>query len=291
MKDEILGIHHITGISNDAIANVDFYTKTLGFKLIKKTVNFDDPTAYHLYYGDEVGSPGSVITFFIYEGSDHGKIGNGCVSKIGMGVKKGSLDYWKKRLKAYEVYFENKNEKIVFEDPDGLALEIIESDININKPVDNDVPEEHQIKGFARIEMLSSNVEETKNFLIEMGFENKQELISKQKEVFVIKESTENVWMGKGSIHHIAFNTKDSKTQEGWKSYLEEHDYMVSEVMERFYFRSIYFQEPGGVLFEIATNGPGFTVDEKVSELGSSLVLPKWLETSREFIEKHLPEL
>ena len=291
MKPTLPGLHHVTAITGHAQKNHDFYTDTLGLRMVKLTVNFDDPASYHLYYGDAVGSPGTIMTFFASESSFPGRIGAGQATVTSFAVPTGSLGYWKGRLenagfpvKQLEVW---GRPRLEFLDPDGLRLAMVEEG-------DGDTA----IRGFAGVTLAQSNPAASHSLLTQtMGFRLEEE--SAERKLY----RSETSWlellsdkgapgrMGAGTVHHIAWRTPDDANQALWLETLENQGYRVSPIMDRNYFHSIYFREPGGVLFEIATDPPGFTVDQPLEELGKKLVLPAWLEPHREKIQRFLPKL
>ena len=292
MKPTLPGLHHVTAITGNAQSNHDFYTQTLGLRMVKLTVNFDDPSSYHLYYGDAVGSPGTIMTFFAGEGSVAGRIGAGQATVTAFAVPKGSLDYWKERLesaefpvKQLEVFGKTRLE---FSDPDGLRLAIVEGDATVGT----------EISGFAGVVLGLSRPELSHRLFTEsLDFELAGEEAGRR------LYRTEHSWletvtepgtpgrMGAGTVHHVAWRTPDDANQALWLERLHGLGLRTSPVMDRNYFHSIYFREPGGVLFEIATDPPGFTVDQPLEELGRKLVLPAWLEPHREKIQRFLPPL
>lgn len=298
----ILGLHHVTAICEDAQTNVDFYAGLLGLRVIKVTVNFDDPTAYHLYYGDGAGSPGTSMTFFPYPGSRGGRSGLGQVGVTSFSIPEGSEAYWRERLADYSIPGEGP---IDFSDPDGLLLRLVPDPEYRLKALwtGSDVPTEHQIGGFHSVTLNEREIEGTATLLMRiMGYEHDGEHPAEEF-VFALPDkgmgSRLDVTLqggtagrpGAGTIHHVAFRVADDETQLRFRSELEGIGASVSEVRDRDYFHSIYFREPGGVLFEIATDGPGFDADESVDALGTGLKLPAMHEPQREMIEAALPKL
>ncbi len=308
--NKILGLHHITAIASDAQRNYDFYTQTLGFRLIKKTVNFDDPTTYHLYFGDEVGTPGTVITFFPWAGISKGRIGNGMATEIGYSVPKGSLDFWKARLEKLNIRYENGREvfgekQLSFEDPDGLKLKLIESKQKDERkgPETAEIKADVAIKGFHTVTLSLQNIKATAAILTEVfGYkliDQKDNLYRYQTDVvetaalvdlLEMPLATVGVNAG-GTNHHVAFRVKDEEDLMAMREKIVARGLHITEKINRDYFFSLYFREPGGVLFEIATDNPGFATDETVENLGSSLQLPNQHESMRAQIEKALPKL
>ncbi len=307
----IQGLHHVTAIASDAQANYNFYSGLLGLRMVKKTVNFDDPGSYHFYFGDEQGSPGTIMTFFIWPGFTRGRSGTGQVSFTSFSVSTDSIDFWKNRLEAQGTIIESENVRlgepvIAFSDPDGLKLELIGSEQDIREGWGgSDVPTEHSIKGFHSVTLCLSKVEETGTALVDaMGYAKSQESADRVRyesgaagaggivdltlgaDLFSVRGG-----MGAGAVHHVAFRTPDDAQQSDIRDSLIAKGFQVSPIMDRTYFHSIYFREPGGVLFEIATDAPGFALDESLAELGRSVKLPSWLESRRVEIESILPSL
>jgi glyoxalase family protein len=310
MNSPILGLHHVTAIAGDPQTNVDFYVGVLGLRLIKKTVNFDDPSTYHLYYGDGVGSPGTVMTFFPWPGVRRGTLGSGQTSTTAFAVPEDSLEFWRQRLEESLVRAEDIERfgvpGLAFADPEGLRLELLAS----VRPGDgrepwggSSVPAEHAIRGFDGVTLLHADSDATEHLLVEtMGF--RKAAIDGQRTryesgdggsgTFVDLLYDPNASPGRvagGSVHHIAFRNADDDAQAEWQNHLFEAGYPTTEVKDRMYFHSIYFREPGGVLFELATDDPGFAADESVEKLGTELRLPPWFESARDRIERSLPDL
>lgn len=312
MKRTIPGLHHITAIASDPQRNVDFYTKVLGLRLVKLTINYDDPSSYHLYYGDESGSPGSILTFFAWPAGYKGRHGVGQAQTISFEAPTGSLDFWETRLTGTGIQSERLGARfgenvLSFTDPDGLSLELIEQTQALGRPVwaGGGVPPEAAIRGFHSVTLPEHDTTATIQLLTgTMGFRvaaaegdrTRLEAASESTErartidVLNVPEAGRGA-MGVGCIHHVAWRTPDDDQQREWREELLEQQRHVSPVMDRQYFHSIYFSEPGGVLFEIATDPPGFGVDESVEKLGSALRLPAWMEKHREQIEALLPPL
>ncbi len=300
------GIHHITSVVGDPQENLDFYGGVLGLRMIKKTVNFDAPETYHLYFGDYQGTPGTVITFFPWLDAPKGKIGGGQVGVTAYGVPEDSLQYWKERLTKYHIDFREESrfgeEYVGFEDPHGLQIELTERK---SGPLSNysfgGVSEEKGIKGFAGATLYSTDPENTGKLLENLfGFEKigeDQGLIRYQGSqdlgnIIDLKKTSEDPGTtGVGTVHHIAFRASNDQEQLAWKKLLEDKGYRVTKVRDRNYFKSIYFNENGGILFEIATEGPGFDVDESLENLGSELMLPKQYQSMREKLEQKLPKI
>lgn len=310
MSKEILGIHHITAIAGDPQANVDFYTGLLGLRLVKLTVNFDDPTTYHLYYGDGVGHPGTILTFFPWPGAQKGRRGIGQVTETAFTIPAGAMDYWAKRLGEYDVAFQFPerrfgDEVVSFADPDGMKVELITApNVNIDRAYQaGTVPLEYAIHGFHSATLSEEGYQRTAALLTDtLGFHLVQKDGNRYRYAVALgapgsivdvlcapEEPAGRVSVG--TVHHIAFRTRDDDQQREWLEEITRLGYNASAVMDRKYFHSIYFREPGRILFEIATDPPGFSVDEPLEELGSHLVLPPWLEPSRAQLQAVLPPL
>lgn len=306
----ILGIHHITALANDPRRNVDFYTNALGLRMVKRTVNFDDPGTYHLYYGDDLGRPGTIMTFFPWPRSVQGYRGVGQATVTAFRIPAGSLGYWRERLRRLEIEHEEPiarfgREVLVLYDPDGLKLELVAAagGAAFQPWSGSPVPAEHSIRGFAGLTLTESALGPTAVFLTEvMGFEPAGETDGRARfvagngdEAAAIEvEERRGGAQGRiaaGTVHHVAWRAADDAAQREWQEDLAVAGVRVTPVRDRQYFRSIYFHEPGGVLFEIATDPPGFTVDETPEDLGRSLRLPPWLEPNRAEVERVLPAL
>ena len=307
--NKILGLHHITAIASDAQRNYDFYTQTLGFRLVKKTVNFDYPTTYHFYFGNEVGTPGTVLTFFPWAGMSKGRNGAGMATEIGYSVPKGSLNFWKARFEKLNIRY-NTGEQfgeqyITFEDPDGLKLKLIETKQKDEREVweTDEIKADVAIKGFHTVTLTLNNIKATAAILTEI-FGYKQ--IDKESNLYRYQtDAVEDAAIidllemplaprginAGGTNHHIAFRVKDEETLMAFREKIVAKGHGITEKINRDYFFSLYFREPGGVLFEIATDNPGFATDETVENLGSSLQLPTQHEPMRDKIEKALPSL
>ena len=308
--NKILGLHHITAIAGDAQRNYDFYTKTLGFRLVKKTVNFDDPQTYHFYFGDEVGSPGTILTFFPWANVRQGKNGVGMATEIGYSVRKGSLDFWKSRFEKlnirHDIISERFGEKYLsFQDTDGLWLNLIETKLKDERKgrETDEIKAEVAIKGFHTITLTLNNIKATAAILTEV-FGYKQ--VERDDNLYRYKtDAVENAAIvdllempeaqrginAAGTNHHIAFRVKDEEDLMAIREKIVDSGLHITEKINRDYFFSLYFREPGGVLFEIATDNPGFATDETVENLGSSLQLPDQYEPMRDQIVKGLPKL
>jgi glyoxalase family protein len=306
------GIHHVTAISGSAQQNVDFYADLLGLRTVKQTVNFDDPGTHHLYYGDRAGTPGTAMTFFPWEHAALGGHGSGVTEATGFSVPPGSLEFWADRLgeggaTPREVETRFDEESLRFEDPDGLILELVAGpatrETPAGRPVHPDVPAESAIRAFHGVLLDVADPDPTARLLTDvMGFEHLGEYEGRlrfrgnEQDVGSIVDlrstgSEANTLMGRGSIHHVAFRAQDDEEQQSWRETIAGAGIPVTTVKDRCYFRSIYFREPGGVLFEIATDTPGFGIDEGPEELGRKLQLPPWFEARREELEARLPKL
>lgn len=302
------GIHHITAVAGDPQQNLDFYTGVLGMRKVKKTVNFDDPSVYHLYYGDETGRPGSVLTFFSWPHLQRGEPDQGQVVAIGFSVPEGALDFWMQHLEEQDIDFVEPFERfgkrvLGMQDPEGLHLELIaDPDVNeLEGWTGGPVPAEHAIRGFHGATLAEEGYAPTGQLLEQhLGFSKTDEIDGRHlyetdatlgSVVEVIDQSELHGKPGKGTVHHIAFRAEDEEEQLAVREALVQEGYHVTEQKDRSYFKSVYFYEAGGVLFEVATDGPGFTVDESLDQLGRELRLPDWLENRRDLIEADLPTL
>ncbi|NTS39914.1 ring-cleaving dioxygenase [Flavisolibacter sp. BT320] len=309
MENKILGLHHITAIAGGAQKNYDFYTKVLGVRLVKKTVNFDDPGTYHFYYGDETGTPGSILTFFPWEGIQQGQPGTGMATEIGYVVPKDSLSFWKERLTALGVKHQPVAERfgqpyLALEDPDGLGLNLVEVADDDRKPwttaaVNADVA----TKGFHSVVLSVRNSDPTAKVLTDvLGYryltaeDNRKRFITDAIGTANIVDIAEDP-NGKpginaaGTNHHVAFRVKNDAILMEMREKVVSAGLHITEKIDRNYFYSLYFREPGGILFEIATDNPGFATDETVAELGTHLMLPPQYERRRKQIEDVLPAL
>jgi glyoxalase family protein len=285
------GIHHVTAITGDAPTNVDFYGRVLGLRLVKKTVNQDDPTVYHLFYADDRGSAGSDITFFEYPGAARGRAGAGMVHRVAFRVgSRESLEFWQERVGG-----ELNGDSLVFSDPEGLELELVvdssgEPPLVAEHP---EIPEEHALHGFAGVRAYSSDPRRSREFLEEgLGFEPGFVVRGEQRSGFYEYDEppAERPLQGAGTVHHVAFASKPAE-HEAWRERVAAAGGQPTPVIDRFYFKSIYFREPSGVLFEIATIGPGFAVDEDADHLGERLSLPPDFEHLRDRVEPLLTPL
>lgn len=303
MDKLITGIHHITALAGDAQPNIDFYCGILGLRLVKKTVNFDAPEVYHFYYGNEIGQPGTILTFFPYQGSAGGRHGKGMLNTTSFSLSSTSLNYWEERLKKYNIGYKGPSDRfeevfIYLEDHDGLGLELVFSERD-ERPgfTYGHIPVEHTIKGFYGAEIWVEGYERSAALLTEqmdhvkIGEKgNRFRYAANDKpgnyiDLVCSPDALKGLG-GAGTVHHIAFSTPDAKTQNEIRIKISQRMLNPTPVLDRNYFTSVYFREPGGVLYEVATAGPGFMVDEKKEELGGSLKLPDQYEPYRAQIEK-----
>jgi len=317
----ILGIHHVTAITGDAQRNIDFYVNSLGLRLVKLTVNQDDTTSYHLYYGDELGRPGTILTFFHWPDAPRGRRGNSEVIATSFLIPENSIKYWIDRLKSKQIEFRGPHKRfeeqvITLYDPDRLELELVAHgsahDRSVNVWREGPIPTEQAIRGFHSVTLSEEGYERTASVLTdELGFTptiqdssrfryeisnvdgvNLGEEAGRANIVDVLcLPYTRQTVIGIGSVHHVAWRTPTDEQQMVLRRNIVKAGLNATPVIDRFYFHSVYFREPGGVLFEIATNPPGFTIDEKAEDLGTGLVLPSWLEYMRNDLEKVLPRL
>ncbi len=305
------GIHHITAIAGPARRNLDFYTRTLGLRLVKKTVNFDDPSTYHFYYGDEAGQPGTILTFFPWEHAAPGRLGVGEMQETVFRVPEGSIGYWMHRLVEkgvpHEVPAKRFGETVLaFKDPDGMRLAIVAVPGIENEPAwsDGEIPAEHAIRGFHSASLLLAKAAPTGAILTDVfGFAEvaREGSVVRYKAgdtvlggIIDLREAGDFLRgrPGAGTVHHIAFRAESDAVQaEMVDKLLRNHGIRTTEQKDRDYFRAVYFREPGGLLFEIATDDPGFAVDEPSTSLGQALKLPRFLEPSRSEIEAVLPKV
>lgn len=309
MEQLVTGIHHVTALASDAQKNVDFYTGILGLRLVKKTVNFDSPDVYHFYYGDGHGNPGSILTFFPYQGLMNGRHGKGMLNTTTFSVAATSLDFWLQRLKRFGIAYKKPQERldgevvVYFEDEDGLGLEFVFNDRDNRKGYVNElIPSEYAIKGFYNVEIWEEGYERTAGLLTRQ-LDHKLIAEKGNRFRFAANDSPGNYidilcspdsmkgLAGSGTVHHIAFATPNSETQKEVRLKIVKRMLNPSPVLDRNYFTSIYFREPGGVLFEVATSGPGFAVDEPLEHLGEVLKLPLQFEEDRTQIEAKLPPI
>jgi len=307
MKNNILGLHHITAIAGDAKRNFDFYTKILGLRFIKKTVNFDDPGTYHFYFGDEVGSAGSILTFFPWgSGIPQGRRGAGMATEIGYSVPAGSLDFWMARLDGHNVIYNKPSQKfgqryLTFLDPDGLKLELTEVANDDRKPWETDeVKADVATRGFHNVTLTLNSITGTAAILTDIfGYKLTAQEGNRYRyttdavdhanviDLVELKEEKHG-HVANGTVHHVAFRVPNDEVLMEFREKVAAAGLNITPQIDRNYFHSLYFREPGGVLFEIATDNPGFTVDEPLEGLGTTLKLPIQYENRREDIEAHL---
>jgi glyoxalase family protein len=307
---QLLGIHHITAIAGEPQENLDFYAGLLGLRLVKLTINFDDPGTYHLYYGDGIGHPGTILTFFPWPKAPRGRKGTGQVTATSFAVPKDSIRYWVARLDEHRIAHGGASERfgeqvLSFSDPDGLGVELIATaSIRAERAyADGPVPAEYAIHGFHSATLTEAGYERTAALLSDtMGFRlieqegNRFRYAANAGEAGAIADlvcapEERPGRVAVGAVHHIAWRTVDDQQQDGWQKELARLGYDVTPMIDRKYFHSIYYREPGGILFEIATDPPGFAVDEAPEELGSKLQLPPWLESTRQELLAILPPL
>ncbi|HKG31958.1 MAG TPA: ring-cleaving dioxygenase [Nitrososphaeraceae archaeon] len=334
----IFGIHHVTAITSDPQRNIDFYANYLGLRFVKLTVNQDDPTSYHLYYGDELGRPGTILTFFHWPDAPRGHRGTSEVIAISFLIPENSINYWIDRLKSKQTEFrgpykrfDDSEQVITLHDPDGLELELVAHKSaegrSANLWKEGPIPIEHAIRGFYSVTLSEEGYERTASVLTdELGFiptrndgsrfryeiattaaetsAVTQEEEEEQQEIEEIRGGgranivdvlclpyTQQAVIGIGSVHHVAWRTPTDEQQKILRHNIVRAGLNATPVIDRFYFHSVYFREPGGILFEIATNPPGFAIDEKAENLGTRLVLAPWLESMRKDLEKVLPRV
>jgi len=311
---EIGGLHHVTLITGDAPGNLDFYTRTMGLRLVKKTVNQDDVSAYHLFYGDEIGRAGTEVTFFDWPAAGPNRSGAGTVEAIGLGVPPGSLEWWRQRLEGHAATLiwdlPSGAPRLTFTDREGQQLYLVEDPREgFSRPWSRSgVPAEHWIRGLHSLRMVSRRAASTARVLRDvLGFREgpAYDLGAAAKatvlecgsggagtEVHIIEDLNARLGApGIGGVHHVAFRSADDQEHQAWRERVAAAGIGISPVIDRYYFKSVYFREPGGVLFEIATDGPGFTTDEEVDRLGQGLALPPFLEPHRQRIEAGLKPL
>ena len=306
---KLRGIHHITAIATDPQRNVDFYAGVLGLRFVKRTVNFDDPTTYHLYYGDRTGRPGTAITFFPWPDARRGSRGVGQVIATSFAIPANSIDYWKSRFEAQQILCEQAPARfgetvLRVSDPDGLLAELITSSQldDVDGAYDSDVPAEFGIRGFHAPTLEMRRFERSEKLLVLLGFEIVGQESDRRRlavdrgltsgKIDIVERADGGFGLNSaGTIHHIAFRCADESEQLEWRKQIVDLGLNVTPVIDRQYFHSIYFREPNGILFEIATDGPGFTADEPIDHLGESLKLPPQYEPHRGEIERVLPPL
>jgi glyoxalase family protein len=310
MGMSVHGIHHVTCIAGDAQENLDFYVALLGMRLVKKSVNQDDPGTYHLFYADRVGNPGTDFTFFPWPQMEPGRLGIGLTVEVSFGVQPGSLHYWQDRLQRYSVEHDAIESRfgettLSFKDVHGLQLALVETDDDRQfVPWENSpVPAEHQLRGMHSVRLWERKLAHTQAILTQrMGFSLLGEEdgwhrfgveggdSGKLVEIKELPEERRGEW-GTGSVHHVAWRVKDSEEQMALREGIANAGLRPTKQIDRFWFKSVYYKEPGGVLFELATDGPGFDRDEDMEHLGEQLILPPWLEAQHNEIEAALPPL
>lgn len=304
------GLHHVTAIATEPQANADFYYTALGLRLVKTTVNFDDPGTYHLYFGTEAGAPGTLITFFPWPGAPRGRRGAGQTTTVAFSIPQGSVGWWRQHLEGIGLTPDapttrGAEEVLMVHDPDGLQLELAAHPEADDRPPwdDGPIPADHAIRGLHSVTLTEAGYEHTARLVTDtLGMR----LVAEEGERFrfatgdgaagalldvICSPEAPAGLVAAGTVHHIAWRTPTDDEQLAWRETLLGEQLNVTPVMDRQYFHSIYFREPGGVLFEIATDPPGFTTDEPLMRLGRTLRLPPWLEPSRDQIEESLPAL
>jgi glyoxalase family protein len=307
---DITGIHHITAISGDAQENLDFYAGVLGMRLVKKSVNQDDPGTYHLFYADADGHPGTDLTFFPFRFSAPGKLGVGLGIEISLAIPDGSIDYWRQRLSEHGVKLGDEDVRrgervLTLSDPHGQQLALVETadEREFTAWPRSPVPAEKQVRGLHAVRVWERDLALTASFLTDVlefssyGEENGWHRYGvggggsgKHIEIRELPDTPRGAW-GVGTMHHVAWRVADESVELKMRERVAKAHRRPTEVIDRFWFKSVYFLEPGGVLFELATEGPGFTADEEPEHLGEQLVLPPWLEPQRDAIESALPAL
>jgi len=309
MENLVNGLHHVTALASDPQANVEFYTGLLGLRLVKRTVNFDAPEVYHLYYGNADGSPGTIMTFFPYVGLPRGRAGTGQASSTAFSIPERSIEFWLDRLASRGVEHHGPEGRfdeavITLHDQDGLALELVASAGDRREPWENgDIPPEHGIRGCHSVTLMEEGYEKTAGLVTTLMDHH---LVAEKGNRFRYASGTERPGhfidlvcapesrrglQGAGTVHHVAFSARSDGDQLSVRERLARGGFNVTPVIDRNYFHSIYFREPGNVLFEVATNPPGFAVDEPFASLGSTLKLPPQYEPHRAAIEQGLPPL
>ena len=325
------GIHHVTCIAGDPQQNLDFWVETLGLRLVKRSINQDDPTTYHFFFADSEGTPGTSMTFFPWEDLRQGKVGSGQVSRTAFRVPEGSLDFWEDRFEEYGVDYEDRVERfggevqrtsnasgetpraetvLPFYDPDGLPVELVACEIPDDDPTvpwTEFVPEDAAIRGFHSVTLWLADPQRTEELLETMGFE---EVATEQSpddtpgdertrfaatgtvgQYVDVLPTIEGARQGHGTVHHVAFQTPSDEDQAAMRKAVKSHGVRPTQQIDRHWFRSVYFREPNGILFELATSGPGYTSDEPLDDLGGRLVLPDKFENQRDEIEAGLADV
>ena len=309
MKKHHKGIHHITALAGNAQRNVDFYVKSLGMRLVKKSVNQDDPGTYHLFYGNAEGSPGSGLTFFPWPMARQGKPGLGEAVKVALSVPENSVNYWAEHFGEEGIDFEGPYDRfgqqaMGFKDPDHMQLELVFDKQAEELPGwdQGTVPAKYGIRGFRGTTLRLKETEPPAKVLTQVFGFQESETTSSNGRLYttdapiggsiIIEEGEEKPSAnGRGIVHHVAFRAKNDEEQKAMREKVIEMGLNPTKVIDRHWFHSIYFESPGGVLFEIATDGPGYAVDEDPDKLGQKLILPPWLESRREMIQKRLPDI
>ena len=309
------GIHHVTCIAGDPQQNMDFWVETLGLRLVKRSINQDDPGTYHFFFADAEGTPGTSMTFFPWENLSRGKVGTGQVSRTAFRVPEGSLDYWEERFEEYGVEYDDRLERfgetvLPFRDPDGLPVELVAVEIGDDDPTvpwTEFVPEESAIRGFHSVTLWLADTEPTMDLLRTMGLEEagteqaQGDVAGDQRTRFAatgpigkyvdVVPTIESGRQGHGTVHHVAFQTPTDEDQEAMREAVQSAGLRPTQQIDRHWFRSVYFREFAGVLFELATSDPGYTSDEPLEELGERLVLPGKFEGRRGEIESGLSDV
>jgi len=307
-NEALTGIHHVTAICSDAQQNIDFFCGVLGLRLVKLTVNFDDLGSYHLYYADGLGRPGTIMTYFAWPGAERGRVGPPQATATAFAVPAQALEYWAERLARHGTDPEYTKDRfgeavLLFVDPDGMPLELVAVSTPVGTPwAEGPIPAEHAIRAFHSVTLSEAEHEPSATLLTTgMGYRLEAEDGKRRRYTagagdglaasldIVAEPDAPQGRMGAGVVHHVAFRVPDDAAQEAWHQRLTALGYGVSPVRDRIYFHSIYYREPGGVLFEIATEDIGFTLDEPAEGLGTGLKLPPWLEARRAQITTALP--
>ncbi|HUN23068.1 MAG TPA: VOC family protein [Anaerolineales bacterium] len=307
METKLSGIHHITVLASDPKRNLAFYTQVLGQRLVKRTVNFDDPFTYHFYFGDAIGTPGTLITFFPFVNAKRGQVGSGEISRLAYAIPAGQMGYWQDRLQTRQIPFTLNThpldgQVLTLRDPDGLQIDLLET----SQPplpaihwAESDVPAQSALSGFLGVSFAANQMAHSIQLLNEtFGLALQNETANTQRLtlpngswVEVVKTSAGRGFSGAGTVHHIAWRTANDQTQQAWREHLMGLGLHVTPMQDRNYFHSIYFREPSGVLYEIATDPPGFAIDETPQQLGSALQLPARYAPYRDEITANLPSL
>ena len=309
------GIHHVTCIAGDPQRNMDFWVETLGLRLVKRSINQDDPETYHFFFADAEGTPGTSMTFFPWENLARGKVGTGQVSRTAFRVPEGSLEYWEGRFDEYGVEYDDRLERfgetvLPFRDPDGLPVELVAVEIGDDDPTvpwTEFVPEDSAIRGFHSVTLWLADTEPTADLLRTMGLEEagteqaQGDVAGDERTRFAatgpigkyvdVVPTIESGRQGHGTVHHVAFRTPSDEDQEAMREAVQSAGLRPTQQIDRHWFRSVYFREFAGVLFELATSDPGYTSNEPLAELGERLVLPGKVEDRRDEIESALPDV